>query len=56
MSHRGNFGELLHHEQRAGQEEMTEIQVVSGKKFNTSYRDISVVVSESNSVIKPKCE
>ena len=25
-------------------------------KFNTSYRDISVVVSESNSVVKPKCE
>ena len=24
--------------------------------FNTSYRDISVVVSESNSVVKPKCE
>ena len=49
--------ELLHHGRRAGQEEMTEIQVVSGKKkFNTSYRDISVVVSESNSVVKPKCE
>ena len=28
----------------------------AGKKFNTSYRDISVVVSESNSVVKPKCE
>ena len=25
-------------------------------KFNTSYRDISDVVSESNSVIKPICE
>ena len=25
-------------------------------KFNTSYRDISVVVAESNSVVKPKCE
>ena len=24
-------------------------------KFNTSYRDISVVISESNSVVKPKC-
>ena len=25
-------------------------------KFNTSYGDISVVVAESNSVVKPKCE
>ena len=26
-----------------------------GNKFNTSYRDISVVVAENNSVVKPKC-
>ena len=25
-----------------------------GNKFNTSYRDISVIVAENNSVIKPK--
>ena len=25
-------------------------------KFNNSYRDISVVVAENNSVVKPKCE
>ena len=27
-----------------------------GNKFNTSYRDTSVVVPENNSVVKPKCE
>ena len=37
----------------AGEEEMTEIQVVSGET-NTSYRDISVVVAENNSVCKAK--
>ena len=26
-----------------------------GNKFNTSYRDISVVVAENNSIVKPKC-
>ena len=26
-----------------------------GNKFNTSCRDISVVVAENNSVVKPKC-
>ena len=26
-----------------------------GNKFNTSYRDVSVVVAENNSVVKPKC-
>ena len=26
-----------------------------GNKFNISYRDISVVVAENNSVAKPKC-
>ena len=25
-----------------------------GNKFNTSYRDISVIVAENNSVVKPK--
>ena len=25
-----------------------------GNKFNTSYRDISVIVAENNSVLKPK--
>ena len=33
----------------------TEIQVASGETFSTSYRDISVIVAENNSVIvKPK--
>ena len=31
LVHRRLSGELLHHGRRAGQEEMTEIQVVSGK-------------------------
>ena len=26
----------------------------AGNKFNTSYRDISVIVAENNSVVKPK--
>ena len=26
-----------------------------GNKFNNSYRDISVVVAENNSIVKPKC-
>ena len=25
-------------------------------KFNTSYRDISVIVAENNSLLKPKCQ
>ena len=25
-----------------------------GNKFNTSYRDISVIIAENNSVVKPK--
>ena len=41
-----------------GIEEKTEIRVVSGetnliKVGNTSYRDISVVVAENNSIVKP---
>ena len=27
-----------------------------GNKFNTSYRDISVIVAENNSLLKPKCQ
>ena len=48
--------ELLHHGRRAGQEEMTEIQVVSVKTNLITHIETSVVVSESNSVVKPKCE
>ena len=43
--------ELPYHGLRVGKEEMTEIRVVSGE---TSYRDISVIVAENNSVVKPK--
>ena len=49
-----DWGELLHHRRQAGEEAKTEIRVV-GNKFNTSYGDISVVVAENNSVVKPKC-
>ena len=28
----------------------------AGNKFNSSYRDISVIVAENNSVVKPKYE
>ena len=50
---------LLHHGRRAGKEEKIEIRVGKygqrGNEFNTSYRYISVVVAENNSVVKPKC-
>ena len=45
----------LQHGRRVGEEENTEIRVLSGKTFDSSCRDISVVVSENNSVVKPKC-
>ena len=47
--------ELLHHGRREGEEEETKMRVAGGgNKFNTSYRDISVIVVENNSVVKPK--
>ena len=46
----------LQHGRRVGEEENTEIRVLSGKTFDSSCRDISVVVSENNSVVKPKCK
>ena len=47
--------ELLHHGRREGEEEETKMRMASGgNKFNTSYRDISVIVVENNSVVKPK--
>ena len=52
----GRVRELLHHGRRAGQEEMTEVQVVSGKTNLILHIETSVVVGESNSVVKPKCE
>ena len=56
MASRENLSrELLHHGRRAGgrrKDRNTSGQ--RGNKFNTSYRDISVIVAENNSVIKPK--
>ena len=49
------FQELLLYRRRAGKEEETKVRVASGEnKLNTSYRDISVIVAENNSVAKPK--
>ena len=45
----------LQHGRQVGEEEKTEIRVLSGETFDNSCRDISVVVSENNSVVKPKC-
>ena len=57
-AHRGHFvRELLQplqHGRRVGEEEKIEIRVLSGETFHTSCRDISVVVSENNGVVKPK--
>ena len=57
MASRENLSrELLHHGRRAGgrrKDRNTSGQ--RGNKFNTSYRDISVVAAENNSVVKPKC-
>ena len=38
-----------------GEEEKTEIRVVSGERTLIGHRDISDVVAENNSVVKPKC-
>ena len=46
--------ELLHHGRGAGEEEMTEIEVVSGETTLILHRDISVVVAENNRVCKAK--
>ena len=40
---------------RAGDKEDRNTRGQRGNKFNTSYRDISVVVAENNSVVKSKC-
>ena len=57
MASRENLSrELLHHGRRAGgrrKDRNTSGQ--RGNKFNNSYRDISVVVPENNSAVKPKC-
>ena len=47
--------ELLHHGRRAGEEEMTEIRVVSGQTNLILQIETSVVVAENNSDEKPKC-
>ena len=47
--------ELLHHGRRVGEEEKTEIRVVSGETNLIPHIDISVVVAENNSIVKPKC-
>ena len=38
-----------------GEEEKTEIRVVSGETNLIPHIDISVVVAENNSIVKPKC-
>ena len=47
---------VIHHGRRAGEEEKTKIRVVSGETtlILQIARDISVVVAENNSAVKPK--
>ena len=47
---------VTHHGRRAGEEEKTKIRVVSGETtlILQIARDISVVVAENNSAVKPK--
>ena len=47
--------ELLYHGRRVGDEKKNRsTSGQRGNKFSTSYRDISVIVAENNSVVKPK--
>ena len=47
--------ELLHHGRRVGEAgKNRNMSRQRGNKFNSSYRDMSVIVAENNSVVKPK--
>ena len=48
------LGELLYHGRRVGDEEKTEVRVVSGETNLIPHIETSVIVAENNSVVKPK--
>ena len=48
------YGKSLHHGRRVGDEEKTEVRVVSGETNLIPHIETSVIVAENNSVVKPK--